>query len=516
MADENNNSEETRLVISELDAEQNTEQQTKNEAADGKFVTFDEAEAKRQKEQENATTFSETENETTFNQKEKETTVNENGNETEVKEKAATKTPPKTEENDDGKTGEGPEIERKDDNKEEEGDEDKGPFKEGDIIQYMYTDWLIGGMNWLWTYSSKKIKKGWWKLKRKAARKDAEKAKHKDIEKYDVYKLKDKYGKKAIDDAEKKTEEFEKYNGLVEMCDKIRDGKLDETNLPESVKTMIKDMPEKDFKKFFDSKRIKKAQENIKDNLIAATQFANLYAETSMLEAKIQNAGYEFEKGNDKEFEKKRKEGLTLFAKAMSREAANGGNTSDLSEKLLKQVQKASETAHKNIMDGHFADYKPKKGILRSVGRKITGRKSGKPKPNQSWNNVNRMLEGIGGTEKPLNLFESMIIEQNFDKTIEQQFEGLKREDAANQALKENLERRKKRLEEIRARVMSDPEKRIARLQKEGERGRKRIELINRLRNPDYVVTYNKGADKGKQDEDFTRRLRERFGIDGR
>ena len=34
----------------------------------------------------------------------------------------------------------------------------KGPFKEEDVISYMYNDWLIGGANWLWAKTESKLK----------------------------------------------------------------------------------------------------------------------------------------------------------------------------------------------------------------------------------------------------------------------------------------------------------------------------------------------------------------------
>ena len=275
-----------------------------DEPENGTATTVNEAEGKATtvNEKLNETTVNEKLNETTVNEKLNETTVNQKSEETKVNE-TKTDAKPKEEENDEAKKEDAAEINRKDDDKIGDPEEEKGPFKEGDIIKYMYEDWLIGGLNWLWAKAAKHIKKGMIGEKYRKPKRDAEKKKHKDLERFDTYKMKEKYNDKMLKEIDDKEKSFGDYNGLVEVCDKIRTGRLEETNLSDDIKAMIKAMPQKDFDNFFNPKRIKKAQENIKSNMIAGMQFANMYAQAALLDAKMQNLNHDaLANGNDAAF----------------------------------------------------------------------------------------------------------------------------------------------------------------------------------------------------------------------
>lgn len=450
--------------------------------------------------------------ETTINQeKEKETSFNERPLETNVnqqkKEEVQKNNEDEPENTDDSDADE---INRQDDDKAEDGDEEKGPFKEGDIIQYMYTDWLIGGANWLWAESAKKIKTGWYNVKRSMMKKEAQKKKTRDLEKHDAYKWNDKYSKKALDDSQEKEEKFNKYNGLVEVSDKIRDGKLDETNLPDKVKTLIRNMPPQDFKKFFDKKRIKTCQENLKNNMISAMQFANLYAAVAVVNPKIQDKDFTHPNGTDNAYKTAYNEGLAFYIKALSRESANGGNIKKLSGTLLKSAQQAFDEQHNIINNGRFAGFEKKNNAwYRRAYRKVTGKKYGQPKDNEAWKQLNNLLQGINPNEPPANMFEAVLMEQDFDKGIAQEMEKINSKEYAENAQLINIDKRRKQLEDAKARILNDPAKKQAREEKESQRAIKRAQLIARLKNPNYVSTNV----EGNKDVDFTNMLRDHFGV---
>ena len=61
--------------------------------------------------------------------------------------------------------------------------EKKGPFKEKDVIKYMYEDWLLEGANWLWTKTAAKLDKGYYWAQRKML----ERMREKQIEKGKTY-----------------------------------------------------------------------------------------------------------------------------------------------------------------------------------------------------------------------------------------------------------------------------------------------------------------------------------------
>ena len=456
-----------------------------DEPENGTATTVNEAEGKATtvNEKLNETTVNEKLNETTVNEKLNETTVNQKSEETKVNE-TKTDAKPKEEENDEAKKEDAAEINRKDDDKIGDPEEEKGPFKEGDIIKYMYEDWLIGGLNWLWAKAAKHIKKGMIGEKYRKPKRDAEKKKHKDLERFDTYKMKEKYNDKMLKEIDDKEKSFGDYNGLVEVCDKIRTGRLEETNLSDDIKAMVKAMPQKDFDNFFNPKRIKKAQENIKNNMIAGMQFANMYAQAALLDAKMQNLNHDaLANGNDAAFAAFKKEGIRLFAKAMNAANERGEDTYKLSSELLKMVDKAVQTAHKNIDKGNFDGFEKQKRTIFLKKKKVKG----EYKPNDAFNKLHEKLQNIDPNQPVANLMEEAILEQDFDKAQTYQFEQYRQSQSQVDAQRQHLAARRKQFEDARARIMNDPSRRAAREALEAQRAIKRQAMIDRMRqDPSY------------------------------
>ena len=118
-------------------------------------------------------------------------------------------------------------------------------------------------------------------------------------------------------------------------------------------------------------------------------------------------------------------------------------------------------------------------------------------------------MQGINPNEPPANMLESMLMEQDFDKGIAQEMEKLNSQEYTEHAQRLHLEKRRKQLEEAKARILNDPAKKQEREEKESRRAAKRAQLIERLKNPNYVSTNI----EGKKDLDFTNMLREHFGV---
>ena len=433
------------------------------------------------------TTFNEQVKETTFNEQTKETTFNQATKETTVNEPQKKPTPPKQEENNEEEDKDGAEINNQGtDNHIGDPDMEKGPFKEDDIIKYMYTDWLIGGLNWLWAKGAQKIKGGMMRQQYKQSKKGAQDKKKRTLERYDTYKLKEKYNNKMLKELEDKEKKLSSYNGLVELCDKIRAGRMDETKLSDETKALIKAMPKKDFDAFFNKKRIQKLQENIKDNMIAAMQFANMYAQTAVLEAKMQNLNHDLlANGNDAALAAMKQEGLLLYVKSMTDAQEKGKNTAKFSEQMLKKMQKALNTTHKNIDNGRFDGFEKEKRNKIRFWKKETVK--GEYQPNEDWNAVVAMLQNIDTKRPPANMMEEAIIEQDFDKASNYQFEQYQQQNGALGAQQRQLDNRRKQLENVRARIMSDPARRAEREAKEADRAVKRQAMIDRMRqDPNY------------------------------
>ena len=131
----------------EMVIDENSNQDTRE-----KEVTVDEALKE--------TTVNEEMKETTVNEEAKETTFNENAKETTFNEHPAENRVPENSDEqdnlDDEKQGD---IENLEDDRINPPDEEgKGPFEDGDIIAYMYKNWLIAGMNYAWVSGAKWIK----------------------------------------------------------------------------------------------------------------------------------------------------------------------------------------------------------------------------------------------------------------------------------------------------------------------------------------------------------------------
>ena len=118
------------------------------------------------------TTVNEAVKETTVNEAVKETTVNEKNKETTVNEQV--KVPEEQNTPEEKKTGS---ITRKPDEigGADYDDKEDNIFKAGDIIDYMYNDWLIAGLNGIWKWCCKKTKSGYYDKKYKQHLQDAQK-----------------------------------------------------------------------------------------------------------------------------------------------------------------------------------------------------------------------------------------------------------------------------------------------------------------------------------------------------
>lgn len=118
----------------------------------------------------------------------------------------------------------------------DDADEPKGPFKEGDIINYMYNEWLIGLANWCYSKAGKKIKE--WGTAAYIAyldgRAQGRQKKEENKAKGKPHKTLDKYLEtqdKAIKIKEKTTEILSKnIDDLGKVFAKLKEGKFEDLN----------------------------------------------------------------------------------------------------------------------------------------------------------------------------------------------------------------------------------------------------------------------------------------------
>ena len=250
------------------------------------------------------------------------------------------------------------------------------------------------------------------------------------------------------------------------------------------MQDVVKNMPKKQFDEMFAEKNVKKYQKNINDTLISANQFAHMYAQLSMLETKAKDANDPmFQNGNDPAYQAQVKKGLILYAKAMGREAEQGGDTRKFSGKLLDQAKNALDVTRKNIEKGNFNGYHKKRRFRKDI--------IGECKENKEFDKLLKTLSGIDTNEPAANMFEAIIRSQAFDKEKAAQLVENQNQERILAARRQRNEDRRRRLQEAKDRM--DPTRRAQREAKNAEREAKRQKRIKNLENPDYVMTDSKG-----------------------
>ena len=254
--------------------------------------------------------------------------------------------------------------------------------------------------------------------------------------------------------------------------------------LSPEMQDVVKNMPKKQFDEMFAEKNVKKYQKNINDTLISANQFAHMYAQLSMLETKAKDANDPmFQNGNDPAYQAQVKEGLILYAKAMGREAEQGGDTRKFSGKLLDQAKNALDVTRKNIEKGNFNGYHKKRRFRKDI--------IGERKENKEFDKLLKTLSGIDTNEPAANMFEAIIRSQAFDKEKAAQLVENQNQERILAARRQRNDDRRRRLQEAKDRM--DPTRRAQREAKNAEREAKRQKRIKNLENPDYVMTDSKG-----------------------
>lgn len=288
--------------------------------------------------------------------------------------------------------------------------DDKGPFKEGDIINYMYNDWLIAGANWLWNKSAEKLDGAYFRTRnafaqahrnevakeRAQGKKVETKKAHGDIDEYCTTKM------------SQKSAFMGDYNDkMQENIAKAKEGKLEETTFDEQTKKLLAGLPEDKRKDF--CKYLSKSMENLQNNLINIEQSSALISKAQMA-AEICQDPKAFEGKNTNEiFDAYQKKNKALLAKRLEQEKAEGRDPTDFMNKTLKLAVKASEQADQNIAKGKYAerDEKPGKNeyldkINKSLGASATNSASNDNEPQSIYE------MGLGG-----NLAEAQKMQLN-------------------------------------------------------------------------------------------------------
>lgn len=316
-----------------------------------------------------------------------------------------------------------------DENEEPDADK-KGPFKEKDVIQYMYEDWLLAGANWCWEQCAKKIDKGFYAAERRLRNWADEKK----LEKNKTYETETRH--KLMED-----HALSSGQGWQDLLDKkeeaqlknlqlLKEGKYNQANVSPTTKVLFANMDEKEKKDFF-----KVADQGIKNyysNIAAIEQIANNYVRAGMTLDLAQNKDYYQGQNINKEFDNQKLHAMKLIARRLDYEIKSGGNPQKLMGKLLNESQSASKLANKTIDKRKFMERnkKPKSGLSSSVLL-----------ISDTMKEVN-----TPEMEQQRGFYETAMMSQNFDQGMERSQEQLNRAFAANLVQKDQNNDRRDRV----------------------------------------------------------------------
>lgn len=305
--------------------------------------------------------------------------------------------------------------------------EKKGPFKEKDVIQYMYEDWLLAGANWLWEKAAAKIDKGFYWAERKMLKRMREKQ----IKKGKTYETETRYKQMenhALSSGQANSDLIDKHQEeQLKNLKLIKEGKLNEAKVSDSTKVLLANMDEKEKRQFF--KIAEQGVKNFYENMALAEQFASNYARAGMTLDLAKDKDYYQGKNLTAEFDKQKAQAMQLFARRMDMEAANGGNPTKLAAELFNNSQSAVKEAQKNMSKRKFTerDKKPRGNLtVEVVALNDELQKVATPKPGQKRG-----------------LYEAAVADMDFDKGSSASMEEVNRSFAANLVRKDqNNERR--------------------------------------------------------------------------
>ena len=390
------------------------------------------------------TTVNEAVKETTVNEAVKETTVNEKNKETTVNEQV--KVPEEQKANDEKKTGS---ITRKPDEigGADYDDKEDNIFKAGDIIDYMYNDWLIAGLNGIWKWCCKKTKSGYYDKKYKQHLQDAQKPAEKALQSYDTYKKMNDAEKKAVEDINAKEALYDNDKSLIEQAQKIREGNYE--GLTPQQKARLQNADPKKLNQFLDTNNIAKCQEAYNSYRVAAAQFANNYAQLMFMDAKMRNPDDPEIKDIDKAMAKFKNEGYLLFARSIENAVKSGKSAYNTSAMLKDNVDKGLDVMRKNVVKGNFVGYSKKKWL---------GRKSkGQYKENKYVQNLLQIRDGTDMSARPKqSMHEALLNDLQQEKSITKAFDVYMQEQLANDNARAQNNVRRVKLNKLKSRLSNN------------------------------------------------------------
>ena len=251
------------------------------------------------------------------------------------------------------------------------GEKDVDPkdlFKEQDIIQYMYNEWLLGGANWLYKKTYKQVDKMYEAFKNRCAQAKMDAQKRKNAT-YDTITTRDNIDDKAVKlyDGQKASIDKGK-EGLKAVLEDIKNGNIDASKATGLTKRLMQELPEGKRQQFCTEAQA--MIENLAENMKTIHFVAGQLARAQMAESICINQDAFKNSVPANVFEAMEKRNALAIAAQMDEWQKQGKNPAKLIQKLKDDVEKANKFADKQYKKEKF-DEAGKKGKENKTLRKI-------------------------------------------------------------------------------------------------------------------------------------------------
>ena len=250
----------------------------------------------------------------------------------------------------------------------EKDDEPKDLFKEQDIIQYMYNEWLLGGANWLYKKTYKQIDKSYAAFKNRCEQAKMA-AKKRENSEYNTITTRDNVDDKAVKlyDGQKATIDKGK-DGLKAVLEDIKNGNIDASKATGLTKRLMQELPEGKRQQFCTEALA--MIDNLAENMKTIHFIAGQLARAQMAESICINKDAFKNSVPAHVFEAMERRNALAIAAQMDEWQRQGKNPAKLIQQLNDDVEKANKFADKQYKKEKF-DEAGKKGEKNKTLRKI-------------------------------------------------------------------------------------------------------------------------------------------------
>ena len=308
------------------------------------------------------------------------------------------------------------------------GENDKEPkdiFKEEDIIKYMYNDWLIGGMNWLYRKTYKWIDHAYHAAKNRRAQLKEEKDPN-----YNTITTDNKIQKRKAKNYDTSAASIDKgAEKTLADLEAIKSGNVDTSKASALTRRIMNEIPESKREAFCNeaTSMVKNAAENIKKiQLLAGT-----LARTQMAENLCKNQEAFSNVNSEALLTALTKRNAILIARAANETQQRGGNVGEFLKEFDKELKKSDK----------FADKQFKKNKFDEAGKK--GKKN---------KHLQKLNETLGITQEdqtreqdlqPRSMLEHLVSSNNAEAVVTKTLDDNKRQLNASAARRETNNARK-------------------------------------------------------------------------